>query len=156
MEQVLKNIVCCPLSHEVMSDPVFAADGYIYERQWIENWLRFSAMSPMTEAPMPHRELFPAAVISNAIATLRCIYDKKSSLPYESTHPIPKSYVGAVIGNQGHVIRRIEGATGCTISIDKSSDPCLAVVAHGDIDAAHKHIDAAIVRAERKAMTGSS
>lgn len=30
----------CPLLHEVMSDPVFAEDGFTYERSAIEDWIR--------------------------------------------------------------------------------------------------------------------
>lgn len=30
----------CPLSRELMQDPVQTADGHTYERSWIESWLQ--------------------------------------------------------------------------------------------------------------------
>lgn len=48
----------CPISHEVMSDPVVACDGHTYERRAITEWLQACAgrraptKSPMTLLPM--------------------------------------------------------------------------------------------------------
>ena len=30
---------CCPINLVLMEDPVLAADGYTYEREWIQKWL---------------------------------------------------------------------------------------------------------------------
>ncbi|CAG9460257.1 unnamed protein product [Pedinophyceae sp. YPF-701] len=49
----------CPITAEVMNDPVTAADGQTYERSAIEAWLRTSRVSPLTGARMPHRNLVP-------------------------------------------------------------------------------------------------
>lgn len=38
----------CPITGEVMDDPVIAADGYTYERSAIEDWLSRSKESPIT------------------------------------------------------------------------------------------------------------
>jgi hypothetical protein len=43
---------CCPVTKEVMKDPVVAADGHSYERCAIEAWLRRSRLSPATGAAM--------------------------------------------------------------------------------------------------------
>jgi len=45
----------CPITHQVMRDPVIAADGFRYERSAIEMWFARVApnvRSPMTNAPM--------------------------------------------------------------------------------------------------------
>ncbi|PRW56453.1 ankyrin 2,3 unc44 [Chlorella sorokiniana] len=36
LDEALRSEVCCPITHEVMADPVIAADGTTYERQAIQ------------------------------------------------------------------------------------------------------------------------
>ncbi|GIL76913.1 hypothetical protein Vretimale_8622 [Volvox reticuliferus] len=43
----------CPITQDVMTDPVIATDGYTYERSAIMQWLKNKTISPMTNAPMP-------------------------------------------------------------------------------------------------------
>lgn len=38
----------CPISHEIMINPVIAEDGFSYERENIERWLKTNSISPMT------------------------------------------------------------------------------------------------------------
>jgi hypothetical protein len=38
----------CPISFDVMQDPVLADDGHTYERSEITRWLATSRISPMT------------------------------------------------------------------------------------------------------------
>ncbi|KAL1499354.1 hypothetical protein AB1Y20_011561 [Prymnesium parvum] len=40
----------CPLSHEIMIDPVIAEDGFTYDRQAIEEWISEYDTSPMVRA----------------------------------------------------------------------------------------------------------
>ena len=53
----------CPITHELMKDPVFAADGQTYDRHAIERWLGSDAwgrwMSPMTNLQMGSGTLVP-------------------------------------------------------------------------------------------------
>lgn len=44
---------CCPISRQLMWDPVVAQDGYTYERCNIERWLGTKPQSPMTGSPLP-------------------------------------------------------------------------------------------------------
>ena len=43
----------CPISQEVMRDPVMAPDGHSYERAMLEKWLRVKRTSPLTQQPVP-------------------------------------------------------------------------------------------------------
>ncbi len=43
----------CPISQEVMRDPVIAPDGHSYERDMLEKWLRVRRTSPLTQQPVP-------------------------------------------------------------------------------------------------------
>jgi len=49
----------CPISKEVMTDPVVTADGVTYERNAIEQWLRTSRVSPRTGLLLSNVELSP-------------------------------------------------------------------------------------------------
>jgi serine/threonine protein kinase len=49
----------CPISTEVMVDPVICCDGFSYERTNIEQWLAMSDHSPMTNLPLDHLVLVP-------------------------------------------------------------------------------------------------
>ncbi|XP_071788780.1 WD repeat, SAM and U-box domain-containing protein 1-like [Asterias amurensis] len=49
----------CPITRELMKDPVIAADGYSYERSSIEAWVRGNKTSPMTNSPLVHANLTP-------------------------------------------------------------------------------------------------
>ena len=42
----------CPITCELLKDPVTAPDGHTYERKAIEGWLTVNATSPMTGMPM--------------------------------------------------------------------------------------------------------
>lgn len=56
-----------PITHEVMLDPVVAADGNTYERDAITRWLNMSNRSPMTNLPLSHRELVPNRALRRQI-----------------------------------------------------------------------------------------
>ncbi len=47
----------CPLTMDLMADPVVAADGQSYERAAIERWLADNATSPATGAAVASRAL---------------------------------------------------------------------------------------------------
>lgn len=50
----------CPITRQIMTDPVIAADGFSYERTSIQSWLRTgNHTSPMTNAPLAHTNLTP-------------------------------------------------------------------------------------------------
>lgn len=57
----------CPLSMEIMFDPVLAADGVSYERGVIAAWLKHTNRSPMTNEELTHRQLTPNFALQFAI-----------------------------------------------------------------------------------------
>ena len=50
----LKQDLRCPITLEVMRDPVLASDGHSYERDAIERWLINHRTSPLTGRVMPN------------------------------------------------------------------------------------------------------
>lgn len=46
------HVLICPITHELMIDPVFISSGIAYEREAIVNWLQHNQKSPMTNIPV--------------------------------------------------------------------------------------------------------
>ena len=57
MEDATPRAFLCPISHELMHDPVCVADGHTYEREHIERWLTTSLTSPATGQALAHTAL---------------------------------------------------------------------------------------------------
>ena len=47
----------CPISCDLILDPVITPDGISYEREAIENWIRVNGKSPMTRNPLALQDL---------------------------------------------------------------------------------------------------
>ncbi|CAE8708817.1 unnamed protein product [Polarella glacialis] len=65
----------CPISADVMRDPVATADGCIYEREYIEQWIREkrqrrqAVISPSTGVVLVSQQLMPVDALKKAIET---------------------------------------------------------------------------------------
>jgi hypothetical protein len=59
----------CPITHEMMRDPVACAFGHVYERKAIECWLATHDTSPMTNEVLPSKVLKPLHYLRNVIET---------------------------------------------------------------------------------------
>jgi hypothetical protein len=49
----------CPITAEIMTDPVSTLDGFTYERAAITEWLRTKDTSPSTGAKLESKTLIP-------------------------------------------------------------------------------------------------
>jgi hypothetical protein len=49
----------CPITAEIMTDPVSTLDGFTYERAAITEWLRTKDVSPKTGATLESKALIP-------------------------------------------------------------------------------------------------
>ncbi|XP_046846057.1 WD repeat, SAM and U-box domain-containing protein 1-like [Xenia sp. Carnegie-2017] len=59
----------CPITREVMIDPVIAADGHSYERKAIESWMLSGKLtSPMTNKPIKHSNLISNTTLKSVIS----------------------------------------------------------------------------------------
>lgn len=61
----------CPISVELMVDPVICSDGFTYERGCIESWFRSSNLSPLTIEPLVNQTLIPNRALKSAIEGYR-------------------------------------------------------------------------------------
>lgn len=50
-----------------MQEPCVAADGYTYDRKSIETWIQENDKSPMTNLPLPNKNLIPNYTLLSAI-----------------------------------------------------------------------------------------
>jgi len=57
----------CPITQEIMREPVIAEDGHTYEKAAIENWLEKSPTSPMTRQQISHAKLIPNLALKQLI-----------------------------------------------------------------------------------------
>jgi hypothetical protein len=57
----------CPITQEIMRDPVIAEDGHTYEKAVIEKWLEKSPTSPMTRQQLSSAMLIPNFALKQLI-----------------------------------------------------------------------------------------
>ena len=73
----------CPITQELLRDPVIGPDGYTYERVAIETWLSSNAISPMTRQRMTTTTLTPNLALRHTIED------------FLRAHPAPSTGAGA-------------------------------------------------------------
>ncbi|XP_065108455.1 WD repeat, SAM and U-box domain-containing protein 1-like isoform X1 [Paramisgurnus dabryanus] len=68
MDSDVPNHFLCPITRELMKDPVIAADGYSYERDAIETWINTpNHLSPVYNLPLKTTLLIPNRSLKTAI-----------------------------------------------------------------------------------------
>ncbi len=65
----------CPITQELMEDPVIAADGHSYDRKAITKWLQGHHTSPLTNQKLDHK------MITQNFALKKTINAFKENLP---------------------------------------------------------------------------
>jgi hypothetical protein len=61
----------CPITHELMVDPVIDSEGNSYEKHAIEDWIRQSGKSPITRTVLSINDLRPNRALKTAINEYR-------------------------------------------------------------------------------------
>ena len=57
----------CPISHEIMLDPVITPQGISYDRQFILDWLKKQRNCPLTKTPLNEKDLITNYALKNTI-----------------------------------------------------------------------------------------
>ena len=66
------NIFLCPITCDIMLDPVSATDGHTYERSAIQRWFDDGKLSsPITNVGMPSTDLVPNHAMKSQISSWR-------------------------------------------------------------------------------------
>lgn len=72
----------CPISYELMDDPVIAPDGHTYERTVIEGMIDRNAPSPFTREAMTKESLRPNHALRELITTWKEKHPEPASVPH--------------------------------------------------------------------------
>ncbi|CAF0990373.1 unnamed protein product [Rotaria sordida] len=88
----LSSSFLCPITRELMTDPVIDPDGNSYERSAIEDWLKQHSTSPITRTPLRLNDLRPNRALRESIEEYR---NKQSS-----SNTITKSKPITIVNNQ--------------------------------------------------------
>jgi hypothetical protein len=91
-DESIPNECFCPITQEIMDDPVIAQDGHTYERTAIKRWLDMGKrVSPKTGARLLSTEL----ISNHAMHSL--IEDLKEQVPVLSRHKLDMRHIEAAI-----------------------------------------------------------
>ena len=66
-EAAVPDEYICPITAEIMTDPVSTSDGFTYERAAITEWLRTKDISPKTGSTLESKALFPNHLVRSMI-----------------------------------------------------------------------------------------
>ena len=86
LEAFIQENFLCPLTGDIMRDPVVAADGFTYEHTAIINWMRSNVLSPMSGEQFSTRVLVPNFALRGMIEDWRM--RSESSTTQEIAHAI--------------------------------------------------------------------
>ena len=67
MDRLCPPSFLCPITQELMVDPIMCADGHSYDRRSIEEWLKSHDSSPVTNMRLPDRNIVPNHALRNSI-----------------------------------------------------------------------------------------
>jgi hypothetical protein len=65
-----QEALLCPITREIMTDPVICCDGHTYEREAITQWFRSNSRSPKTNQELASRVLIPNHAMRNTIESM--------------------------------------------------------------------------------------
>lgn len=67
ISETIPNEFLCPITTEIMKDPVILTDGHVYEKQAIKQWLSNHDTSPMTKVKVDKHIIIPCFVLRKLI-----------------------------------------------------------------------------------------
>ncbi|CAF3376774.1 unnamed protein product [Rotaria sp. Silwood1] len=62
-----RDLLLCPLSFTLFRNPVVAQDGHTYERAAIQDWIRRTGKSPITQQPLSIEHLYPNHLVKKIV-----------------------------------------------------------------------------------------
>ena len=66
----------CPISHNIMEDPVMTPYGHCFDRQNIEKWLEKNEVCPITMQRLTRNDLKRCYTLKAAIDQYKCLTDR--------------------------------------------------------------------------------
>lgn len=71
MSSNFKDEFICPITNELMKNPVMTKDGITYEKEAIMDWLKKNSSCPVTRKPLCKEDLFPNYSLKRIIEKIR-------------------------------------------------------------------------------------
>jgi hypothetical protein len=98
-EQGLPKSFLCPITGEIMLDPVMDPEGNSYERSAIEEWLGKSRTSPVTRTHLIASSLMPNRALKDAIQAYTC--SKKADAKNTEASAVVTKMEGLGVAEEG-------------------------------------------------------
>ena len=89
----IKESFRCPISSEVMTDPVSTESGHTYDRKSIERWLRSNNRDPMTNEVLTSKQLRPNHSLRSMIQDYKQNNDSLSAKETTLTEQEKREYI---------------------------------------------------------------
>ena len=99
----------CPITIELMMDPVVAADGFAYERDAIENRFKSKMRSPVTNLPLPTKQLYASQTLRSLIQDWVLKNPENSDWPAEKVDLFIKSTIRSLNANHSQAGKAAAG-----------------------------------------------
>jgi len=119
----------CPITREIMKDPVIDRDGNSFEREAILSWLHQGKnVSPLTRKPLRETDLTPNRALKDQIDVFRSLKDKESKKSEKQEEDYDNNgYV--VVGNDDLAVNlAFQDAASIDGTSNKSDMYCLATI----------------------------
>ncbi len=108
------DILICPITQQIMTDPVTDRDGNTYDRAAIMQWMATNSTSPITRRPMTAAELVPNRIVRELLEAAA----SSGQMTYSA--PTPSSAAAAAASVPSVVQRSADNIT-AVIVLDASS-----------------------------------
>ena len=76
----------CPISNELMEDPVVSRFGHLYDRKSIEEWIEREGTCPFTNEIMDFGDLYPVYALRNDIIEYKKRKVDEHTTSHENEH----------------------------------------------------------------------
>ena len=90
MEADVPAELACSISSRYTTDPVRTPNGNLYDRPWIERWIRAAGTDPFTRAPLSRDQLIPDDQVRTQTQTHRKMFDL-GVIPAAAHPELPRS-----------------------------------------------------------------
>ncbi len=94
MSAITLQALQCPITHDIMVDPVKAPDGHTYERAAIEEAIRRNGKSPITRQPLRIDQLVTDYTLKNVIDELSSSKTEEVTTKDEPVTVVTRSHAG--------------------------------------------------------------
>lgn len=72
--QCFPDHLICPITTNLLEDPVIAPSGYTYEREDLRNWVDNNGVDPFTREPLSMNQVIPNRALQEAVKHYKNCY----------------------------------------------------------------------------------